>query len=119
MDRSCRTGSWCGTGALQPGYRPTDVPFRCTAVVELEPCEAWTRYVATVMHSTTDGRRKHEAIGFEHGTRPTRCAGEGDVRPAVTGYGGCRRRTRKKTLDLSRKSARKNVVGGVCSADQA
>jgi uncharacterized protein YndB with AHSA1/START domain len=59
------------TGALQPGYRPTDVtpdvPFLFTAVIELEPSGAGTKYTATVMHSTADGRKKHEAMGFEDG----------------------------------------------------
>jgi uncharacterized protein YndB with AHSA1/START domain len=59
------------TGALQPGYRPTDVtpavPFLFTAVIELEPSGAGTRYTATVLHSTADGKAKHEAMGFEQG----------------------------------------------------
>lgn len=59
------------TGALLPGYRPAnlgaDVPFVFTAVIVLEPSGAGTRYTATVMHSTADGRQKHETMGFEPG----------------------------------------------------
>jgi uncharacterized protein YndB with AHSA1/START domain len=59
------------TGALQPGYRPTDVtpemPFVFTAIIEMEPHGAGTKYTATVMHSNADGRAKHEAMGFEQG----------------------------------------------------
>lgn len=59
------------TGALQPGYRPTDVtqdmPFLFTAIIELEPSGTGTKYTATVMHSNADGKSKHEAMGFEHG----------------------------------------------------
>lgn len=59
------------TGALLPGYRPAnlsaDVPFVFTAVIELEPHGTGTRYTATVMHSTEDGRARHEAMGFHHG----------------------------------------------------
>ena len=42
------------TGALQPGYRPTNVTpemqFVFTAIIELEPHGSGTRYTATVMH---------------------------------------------------------------------
>jgi uncharacterized protein YndB with AHSA1/START domain len=59
------------TGALQPGYRPTNVtsemPFLFTAIIELEPHGGGTRYTATVMHSNAEGKAKHEAMGFEHG----------------------------------------------------
>lgn len=59
------------TGALQPGYRPTNVtpemPFVFTAVIELEPSGSGTKYTATVMHCNADGKSKHEAMGFEHG----------------------------------------------------
>ena len=59
------------TGALQPGYRPTDVtpdmPFVFTAIVAMEPHGSGTRYTATVMHSNADGRAKHAAMGFEQG----------------------------------------------------
>jgi len=59
------------TGALQPGYRPTNVtpemPFVFTAVVEMEPHGNGTNYIATVMHSNAEGKAKHAAMGFEHG----------------------------------------------------
>lgn len=59
------------TGALLPGYRPAnlgaDVPFVFTAIIVLEPSGAGTTYTATVMHSTADGRQKHEAMGFHTG----------------------------------------------------
>jgi uncharacterized protein YndB with AHSA1/START domain len=59
------------TGALLPGYRPAklsaDVPFVFTAMIELEPHGNGTKYTATVLHSTEDGRIKHEAMGFQHG----------------------------------------------------
>jgi uncharacterized protein YndB with AHSA1/START domain len=59
------------TGALLPGYRPAnlsaDVPFVFTAMIEMEPHGAGTKYTATVMHSNEDGRVKHEEMGFHHG----------------------------------------------------
>lgn len=59
------------TGALLPGYRPAnlgaDVPFVFTAIIELEPSGTGTKYTATVMHSTADGKAKHAAMGFEQG----------------------------------------------------
>jgi uncharacterized protein YndB with AHSA1/START domain len=59
------------TGALLPGFRPAnlsaDVPFVFTAVIELEPHGAGTKYTATVLHSNEEGRVKHEAMGFHHG----------------------------------------------------
>ena len=59
------------TGALLPGYRPAnlsaDVPFVFTAVISLEPHGAGTKYTATALHSTAEGRAKHEAMGFHRG----------------------------------------------------
>ena len=62
------------TDALEPGYRPTarklgtDAPFFMTAVVTIEPHGAiGTKYTATAIHGTEDGRGKHEAMGFYHG----------------------------------------------------
>jgi uncharacterized protein YndB with AHSA1/START domain len=59
------------TGALLPGYRPAnlsaDVPFVFTAVIEMEPHGAGTKYTATVLHSNEAGRERHEAMGFHHG----------------------------------------------------
>lgn len=59
------------TGALLPGYRPADlpatVPFVFTAVIEMEPSGAGTKYTATVMHSNAAGKAKHEAMGFHQG----------------------------------------------------
>lgn len=60
------------TDALLPGYRPAagvgpSVPFRFTAALLLEPAGTGTRYRAIAMHSDTDARTKHEAMGFQHG----------------------------------------------------
>ncbi len=59
------------TGALQPGFRPTklspDVPFVFTAFIEMVGHGGGTKYTATVLHSTEEGRAKHEAMGFHHG----------------------------------------------------
>jgi len=59
------------TGALLPGDRPAnlsaDVPFVFTAVIALEPHGTGTKYTATVLHSTEEGRVKHEAMGFHRG----------------------------------------------------
>ena len=59
------------TGALLPGYRPADpaagAPFVFTAIIELEPHGAGTRYTATVLHADEAGRAQHEAMGFHHG----------------------------------------------------
>ena len=59
------------TGALLPGFRPAnhgpDVPFVFTAIIEIEPHGAGTKYTATTLHSTEEGRSKHEAMGFHHG----------------------------------------------------
>jgi uncharacterized protein YndB with AHSA1/START domain len=59
------------TGALLPDYRPAnlsaDVPFIFTAIIEIEPHGAGTKYTATVLHSNEDGRTKHEEMGFHQG----------------------------------------------------
>ncbi|MFO0960501.1 MAG: SRPBCC family protein [Isosphaeraceae bacterium] len=59
------------TGALLPGYRPrdlpADVPFVFTAIIEMEPHGAGAKYTATVLHSTEEGRSKHETMGFHRG----------------------------------------------------
>jgi uncharacterized protein YndB with AHSA1/START domain len=58
------------TGALGADFRPQDLsgqPFAFTAVIEMEPKGNGTRYVATGMHSNAEGRKKHEAMGFEVG----------------------------------------------------
>ena len=54
------------TDALLPGYRPAPEPF-FTAVIEMRDSGAGTRYVATAMHRDTEGRAKHEAMGFLDG----------------------------------------------------
>lgn len=59
------------TGALEAGFRPSrkvgSVPFVFTAVIEIEPHGAGTRYTALVMHSDPEGAREHEAMGFSAG----------------------------------------------------
>jgi uncharacterized protein YndB with AHSA1/START domain len=50
------------TDALEPGYRPTartlgaDAPFFMTAVVTMEPHGGGTKYAATAIHATEEGR---------------------------------------------------------------
>lgn len=61
------------TSALGPGYRPntgglaSTVPFLFTAMIEIEPDGAGTRYRATVMHGDPSSREKHAAMGFADG----------------------------------------------------
>ncbi|AMV25990.1 hypothetical protein VT84_16445 [Gemmata sp. SH-PL17] len=62
------------TDALEPGYRPSarklgaDVPFFLTAIVTIEPHGmVGTKYTATAIHATEEGRVKHEEMGFHHG----------------------------------------------------
>lgn len=59
------------TGALEPGFRParpnSKVPFYFTAIVLMEPQGKGTRYRAIVMHSDEEGRKKHDAMGFDTG----------------------------------------------------
>ncbi len=64
------------TNALLPGFRPAAAPVpgskECmeimfAAIVSLEPHGGGTRYTAMAMHRDEEGRRQHEAMGFEHG----------------------------------------------------
>ena len=59
------------TGALLPGYRPASptaaMPYVFTAIIEIEPHGSGTKYTAIALHSTEDGRSKHEAMGFHQG----------------------------------------------------
>ena len=62
------------TNALQPGYRPVSTrsatpceAFLFTAVISLEPYETGTRYTALVIHQDAEGRKSHEAMGFQEG----------------------------------------------------
>lgn len=61
------------TDALGASYRPAarrpgeGAPFLMTAAVELEPHGGGTRYTATAMHATEDGRAAHEGMGFHRG----------------------------------------------------
>jgi uncharacterized protein YndB with AHSA1/START domain len=54
------------TDALLPGYRPSGEPFM-TAVIELEPHGAGTRYTAIAMHGDAATRERHEEMGFHDG----------------------------------------------------
>jgi uncharacterized protein YndB with AHSA1/START domain len=64
------------TNALLPGFRPAGAPAEggkeCNeilfaAVITLEPHGHGTRYTALAIHRDEEGRKKHEAMGFEHG----------------------------------------------------
>jgi len=58
------------TGAFGPGFRPRDtstLPFVFTAIISFEPIKGRTRYSAHVLHSTPEGRKRHEEMGFEYG----------------------------------------------------
>jgi uncharacterized protein YndB with AHSA1/START domain len=58
------------TGALLPGFRPAAVAqdeLVFTAVIDMEPVGAGTRYRATVIHRDREGVRAHEAMGFHQG----------------------------------------------------
>lgn len=54
------------TDALTAGYRPAKEPF-FTALIELEPEGAGTRYRATARHGNGEDCRKHEEMGFHQG----------------------------------------------------
>jgi uncharacterized protein YndB with AHSA1/START domain len=54
------------TDALQPGFRPAATPF-FTAILELEPHGTGTKYTAYALHRDTEGREKHEQMGFHEG----------------------------------------------------
>jgi uncharacterized protein YndB with AHSA1/START domain len=62
------------TNALLPGFRPNNSAEACpgesfyfTAVISLEPHGTGTKYTAFAMHSNVDAKKRHEAMGFEHG----------------------------------------------------
>jgi uncharacterized protein YndB with AHSA1/START domain len=59
------------TDALEPGFRPTrqssELGFRFTAIIALEPRGTGTQYTATVLHADEQSRAKHEAMGFHEG----------------------------------------------------
>ncbi|MEP6788797.1 MAG: SRPBCC family protein [Acidobacteriota bacterium] len=61
------------TGELGPGFRPSAKPnireyeFGMTAVITLESIGEGTKYTALAMHRSVEDRKKHEAMGFEHG----------------------------------------------------
>lgn len=38
-----------------------------TAIIALEAHGSGTRYVATVLHSDEEARKRHEEMGFHHG----------------------------------------------------
>lgn len=54
------------TDTLLPGYRPAPNPF-FTAVLELSPTGAGTRYRAIAIHGTEETRKNHEEMGFHNG----------------------------------------------------
>ncbi len=54
------------TDTLLEGFRPSGKPF-FSAVVEIEPAGAGTRYIATAIHGSEESRRQHEAMGFHAG----------------------------------------------------
>ncbi|MCA9249721.1 MAG: SRPBCC family protein [Phycisphaerae bacterium] len=54
------------TDALGPGFRPKSEAFM-TAVILLEPEGTGTRYTAIAMHADSDGKTKHEEMGFFNG----------------------------------------------------
>lgn len=62
------------TNALEPGYRPSQVPSGTpesplvfTAVIALEPHGEGTKYTATVIHGDPESCKRHEAMGFRQG----------------------------------------------------
>ena len=54
------------TDTLQSGYRPSAEPF-FTAVLQLARNGTGTRYKAIAIHGDSDGRKKHEQMGFHDG----------------------------------------------------
>jgi len=54
------------TDTLLPGYRPSPKPF-FTAVLQLAPNGAGTRYTAIAIHGNEETRKNHEDMGFHHG----------------------------------------------------
>lgn len=57
------------TGALLPGYRPSDRPsdLPFTAIIALEPHGQGTKYTAVVLHRDEQGCTQHAAMGFHEG----------------------------------------------------
>lgn len=58
------------TSAFGPGYVPNDFSgggFPMTVVLEFEPHEQGTRYIATVHHANRADRDAHESMGFYEG----------------------------------------------------
>lgn len=54
------------TDALAPGFRPAEQPF-FTGVVQLEPHQGGTRYLAMARHKDAETRERHAALGFSEG----------------------------------------------------
>ena len=61
------------TDALEGGYRPSNKPSDClvdfyfTAIIKLESHKDGTKYTVIALHSSEDGRKKHEEMGFHEG----------------------------------------------------
>ena len=55
------------TGALGPGFRPTESDFPFTAIISLEPTATGTRYTAVAKHPNVDLKKQHEEMGFHDG----------------------------------------------------
>lgn len=58
------------TGLMGPGFRPVNAPpgipvFTC--ILTFAPEGTGTRYRAQVMHRDPDGKKAHEAMGFQQG----------------------------------------------------
>lgn len=54
------------TDTLQAGYRPSAEPF-FTAVLQLARNGTGTRYTAIAIHGDSEGRNRHEQMGFHDG----------------------------------------------------
>jgi uncharacterized protein YndB with AHSA1/START domain len=52
---------------FRPSRHPSQLPFRFTATILLEPHGAGTKYTAIVMHKDEESRAKHDAMGFRDG----------------------------------------------------
>jgi len=57
------------TGALLPGYRPSDRPsdLPFTAIISLQPHGQGTKYTATALHRDEAGCAQHAEMGFHAG----------------------------------------------------
>ncbi|WP_397570982.1 SRPBCC family protein [Schlesneria sp. T3-172] len=58
------------TWMLGPGYRPKDTseaPFAFTATISFEKVPGGTKYTGHVRHTTPEGRKRHDAMGFQQG----------------------------------------------------